>query len=405
VRYITIVRPSLAVLVAAIVIGGSTVRAWTVPAEPARQTRPADESAKEVLAARTLLSAGRSLEAAAQADQVLKRQPANRDAADVKVSALVALQRLDEALGAYDAFVTASRKTDAAMLSTIGRAHLRRIARQATSDLPLMAGALERLARDGDAVSLETLKKAAAGGSTATVEAMAPLVSLVRLGDRDAEQRLGRALVSAPPESKAMLIRVLQDAGARTQAPSVAELLSDADSVVRCAAALAIGVFQYAKAAPQLQTMYGQDLPLVKMYTAAALKRLGQSTPEIDTYLAGMVTRGVPEVQVAVADAYQGASASLWMPAIKPLLSDRNELIRVRAAEVLACCDPTAARAGLVAALGSPVLPLRIEAARALEAKGLAEVADARKMLGDAFDGVRLHGAGASVALATAPRK
>jgi hypothetical protein len=80
---------------------------------------------------------------------------------------------------------------------------------------------------------------------------------------------------------------------------------------------------------------------------------------------------------------------------VKGLRADRDGLARVRAADVLACCDPATARAILNEALRDPIPPMRVEAARVYELTELADAAIARRLLGDSFDHVRLHGAGA----------
>jgi hypothetical protein len=372
-------------------------------AKPGQAQAAGDAAA--VAAARGLLSEGKAQEAVARVGTVLARQPANRDAAQVKTEALLSLQRYDDALSAYDAFAAAAKKPDAAMLATIGRVSLKRLAQASSGDTILLAGALERLARDGDGEALQALKRAAASASPATEAGLAPTISLVRLGDEEAARRLGTLLQSASPDSKATMIRVLQDAGAQSQAPAVAALLADPDLGVRGAAAMAVGVLQYSKAVPQLQAIYRRDEQIVRMFAAVSLKRLGRTDAEMDTYLAGLVRKAVPELRVVVADAYQGSDAASWVPYIKELLSDRNELIRLRAAEVLACCDRPSAHAALAVALSSPLPPLRNEAARILDVKGLADAKDARRLLGDPADVIRMYGAGAALQLAAASAK
>jgi HEAT repeat protein len=105
------------------------------------------------------------------------------------------------------------------------------------------------------------------------------------------------------------------------------------------------------------------------------------------------------------AEAYQTSKSTEWIPAIKSLLGDRNEMTRLRAAELLACCDQTSARTALVGALDGPNQLIRNEAARILEAKGLADPTVARRLLGDPFEGVRLYGAGATLLAAAVPAR
>jgi hypothetical protein len=109
-------------------------------------------------------------------------------------------------------------------------------------------------------------------------------------------------------------------------------------------------------------------------------------------------------VQVIAAGAWQFSTARspAWDKAARTLLASANDLHRVRAAELLACCDPTAARTVLTSALGSPNPLLRAAAARVLESRPeLADATSARQTLGDTAVSVRLHGAGLAHALAT----
>jgi HEAT repeat protein len=173
--------------------------------------------------------------------------------------------------------------------------------------------------------------------------------------------------------------------------------LRDADPPVRTAAAIAVGILQIKGAVPGLQTMFDTDAPAQKMFAAVALKQLGQTSP--DAYLATLLASPVPDLRLIAARAYLSAKSPQWDTLVRALLSDRNEVNRIHAAEVMACCDKNAARATLVTVLGSANPAVRMEAARVLEDKDLADVGVARRLLGDPFDGVRLHGAGAVLKL------
>jgi HEAT repeat protein len=320
-------------------------------------------------------------------------------AARLQIASLLDAQKFDQALSTYDEYVKAAGKTDARALALIARADLRRGLAQHAGDPLFVSAALERLAASGDQDALQAIKRAAASSSGTSEEALAPLAALARLGDADAEARLGRLLDSAAADDKTRMIRVLQDAGARSQAPKIAALLGDPQSQVRGAAALAAGALQFSAAVPRLQELFSTDLPVVRMFAAAGLKRLGQSSA--DAYLSDLLRNGAPEVRLIAAEAYQSGTTSQWAPSIKELLSDRNEINRVRAAELLACCDPPAARSALLDALASGNPSMREEAARVLEARGLTDARVARRLLGDASDAVRLHGAGAALRAST----
>jgi HEAT repeat protein len=330
---------------------------------------------------------------------VAAQKPDARQAAESKISAYLVKNQRDGALAAYDAYVATVKAPDVALLASVARAELQTVARSQT-DRGLLAEALERLARHGDSTARTSLKRLARVGASSTEADLAPAVSLARLGDPDAAEQLGEALATAPWEAKPKLINALKSAGARSQAPRVAALLTDPEPRVRTAAALAIGTLGYKQAIPQLQALFETDVATVKITAAVSLRRLGQSS--VDEYLDALIRNGVPDVQLIAAQAYVGSKSTHWIDSLKRLRSDRNEMSRVRAAELLACCDAATARAILIEALGNENPLMRTEAARILEQTGTADARLARRMLGDEFEHVRIYGAGATMALAAA---
>ena len=353
-------------------------------------------AAAELAAARDMLAAGRFDEAITRIDGVLKRDPLNRDAVATKVTALLGPDHFDEALASYDTYTGAANRADVALLAVIGRADLKRLVRQ-PPDAPTLSAALERLARDGDVEAREALRRSAA--TAVGPDVLRLTVSLARLGEPDAVRRLGELLASASgPEARAEVIQALQDAGIRSLAPRVAAFLGDSSPLVRGAAAAAVGVLQYPDAVPRLEAIFKDDEHIVRMHAAVGLKLLGRSTA--DLYLVQMLRNETAEVRLIAAEAYQAAKATQWVPAVRTVLSDPNELNRLRAAELLACCDPAAARSALSGMMKSDNPFLRGDAARIFETKGLADAAMARRMLGDAIASVRLHGAGVALTLA-----
>ena len=361
----------------------------------ARGASPPQSAASELEAARGILAAGRLEEALERIDGVLKRDPVNREAVAVKVTALLGPGRFADALGTYDAYAAAANRQDTVLLAEIGRADLKQIIRQ-PPDTPTLAAALERLARDGDGEARDALRRASAGATSR--DAVVLNVGLARLGEQDGVRRLGELLDSAStPIARAEVIRALQDAGIRGLAPKVAALLTDGEPLVRSAAALAVGALQFADAVPRLEAIFKEDAHIVRMHAAVALKRLGRNTA--DVYLAQMLGNETAEVRLIAAEAYQTAKSTQWVPWVRTVLSDRNDLNRLRAAELLACCDQPAARSALSAMLKSDNPFLRGDAARILEGTGLADASMARRMLGDSLASVRLHGAGVALTL------
>jgi hypothetical protein len=313
-----------------------------------------------------------------------------RDAVEKRINGHVAKGQIPQALGAYDEYAS-TQKPDVALLRAIAIEELSRLARAYPQDPILYPGALERLARAGDADALRGLKRAAAA-SPASPLAIESIASLARLGDRDAERRLGELLKSTPADGKVTIVRAIQEADARSQAAAVAALLGDPDVNVRRVAARAIGVLQYKEAIPQLRALMERDVPIVRMFAAPALKRLGDTSA--DAQVAQMLAGDSPDMRLEAAQAYPQSARAPWIERVKALRADRDGLARVRAAEVLACCDPATARAILNDALADPMPPMRVEAARVFELRDLADAVVARRLLGDSFDHVRLHGAG-----------
>ena len=328
---------------------------------------------------------------------VAARQSPLRDTAVARIAQHVSEGRLDLALSGYDAYVDRVKQPDVGLLTPIAREELRFAVRRFEGDAVLHSAALERLARAGDAGALKTLKETVGSHP-------APVLSLARLDDKAAPARLGALLAGADGNAKIEIIRALADAGARGEAPKVATLLTDSDPQVRATAARAVGELGYREAIPQLKALFEHDPTAVRFFAAAGLKRLGDASA--DAVVAQMLASDSPDLRLMAAGAYpptSGAPAP-WVERIKALRNDRNELARVRAAELLACCDSSAARSMLLEALSHQDPSMRVEAARVLEAKDLADARIARQLLGDSFQQVRLYGAGAVLKLARPPR-
>jgi HEAT repeat protein len=342
------------------------------------------------------IAAGASLALALWPGPIGAQNAGGRVAVEGRIAAHVAQHEMQQALAAYDAYVSVVKTPDVDLLRPVALAELRRVARTYPNDPIVYPAALERLARGGDGDARQALRRAASGPQPSAV-ALGATVSLVRLEEKDAEGRLGDLLKSAPADGKVKGIRAVEDANARSQAAVVAALLDDSDVTVRVAAARAVGVLQHRAAIPQLRALMERDVPVVRMFAAPALKRLGD--PSADAHVAKMLASESPEMRLAAAQAYPRTPRAQWVEVVKQLRADRDPLARVRAAEVLACCDPATARAILNEALADPVPPMRIEAARVYEVTDLADAAVARRLLGDSSDLVRLHGAGAVLRL------
>lgn len=320
-------------------------------------------------------------------------QESDRAAVEGSIAAHLAKGDISGALSSYDAFVSSIKKPDLELVHPIALAELKRLARSYPQDPVIYPGALERLALAGDSEALQGLRRA--GGASSSPLGVGSLASLARLHDDGAERRLGDLLKSAPPESKIRLIEAIEAADARSQGAAVAALLNDGDVNVRRVAARTVGVLQHREAIPQLRAMMERDAPIVRMFAGPALKRMGDTSA--DAWVSKMLAGDAPEMRLEAARAFPRSGRAPWVERVKELRGNRDIVARVRAAEVLACCDPAVSRAILDEALADPLPPVRVEAARVYELAELADAAVARRLLGDSFDHVRLYGAGTVV--------
>jgi hypothetical protein len=326
-------------------------------------------------------------------------QTSTRETAEAKIAAALANKNTTEALAVYDAYVVASKRTDLDLLRPIARFELELGAQSSSRDVA--ADALERLARAGDAETLTSMRRAAASTSSPAPEAMASMMSLARAGDLEAQARLAASLGGANDILKVQIVQLLQNSKAKAQAPAVAALLDDASPNVRGVAAVAVGALDYREAIPKLRALAGSDQPTVKMLASTALARFGDTSA--DPVVANLLRSEQPEMRLLAAEALQGSRNTQWMTPVKELRNDRNPTYAVRAAEIIACCDPEWSKGVLIDALTNPMVVMRLEAARALDRTGLVDARVARRMLGDSSQIVRIYGAGAALNPATKP--
>jgi HEAT repeat protein len=364
-------------------------------------TQAIPEVAQALDFARASKKAGRTNDALDTVAAVLKRYPASTDAATFQVETLLELDQYDEANKAYDAYAAAAKRQDLALLSEIARADLVRTVKTKADQKILVAHALERLARQGDAEALRALRGAAVATSAVNPESLAPVIALARLKEPAGEARLTEILGASVPTDRAQAIQAMAEADVRGQIPRVVLLLGDADINVRNAAAIALGKLQARQAIPQLKNAFDNDVGAVKMFAAVSLKQLGD--PSADKFLDTLLNGEIAEIRIIAAGAYRFATTSspAWKKAVRELMAGPNEVHQLQAAELLASVDVPAARSALTSALASPNPLLRAGAAKILEARP--ELADpnlARRVLGDSAPAVRIHGAGLVWALA-----
>jgi HEAT repeat protein len=354
--------------------------------------------------AKALKSSGKAAEAVEQMAAVLKKHPSSLEASTFQIDTLIELDRFAEALKTYDGYVAASKKPDAPTLARLGRADLARTARTGKQPI-LLAQALERLGRMGDADAITTLRRQMGATSVISPESLAPTIALARLKDPAGEARLAEMLNSGQPNARAQVVQAITEGNLRSQAPKIIPLLSDPDINVRNASATALGALQAKQAIPQLRSAFENDVPAVKMFAAVSLKRLGDASA--DKFLEELLNGQIAELRVIAAGAYQNATTKTpaWDKAVKELLAGANDVHKLRAAELLATVDPAGARAVLTSALGSPNPLLRGGAAKVFESHPeLADLTVARRLIGDPAPAVRVYGAGLAAAISARAR-
>jgi len=361
---------------------------------------PAD---RLVAQARQAMTAGRVDEAAALADQALAIAPRNRDAVSVKIQAAFALGKPPDAFRAYDAFVTRPADHDIQLLALLSKGLLVAAAGVAGPSPDLGIEARYRLARSGDAAARQDLeRKLSLGGSDSQVLPL--LTALARLGDPKAGGWFADQVRQSSGGDQVEAIRTLVRLKLTAQAGVLVDLLGSDDPNVRAVAAGALGSLEYRAALPRLRELLADAVPAVRMFAAMAVKRLGD--PSADAQVAGFLQSPVPELRLVAAEAYQTSKTTEWVPLVRELLGEPSVMTRIRAAELLACCDQANARVALAATVdrGNPLE--RHEAARVLEDKGLADPPLIRRLLGDDDAWIRTYAAGAAlVAASAAPPK
>lgn len=344
---------------------------------------PADAAAAALGRAWTAIAAGRTDEAVAAADQLLKTNPRDRRAMTVKVEALAPETPL-LALDAYEKWLAVVSSEDIFLLDPIARGTLERIASGTGARLRLEA--LEILAGAGVVSARQRLSQD--GGRAADL-------ALARLGDRAAWERLkGAEFDQQRPELR---IEVLSLGGA-SALDSLRPLLAEKSGAVRAKAVEAIGRVGGKAAIEDLRAAVADPEFHVRATATVALAKLGDA--QAARAVEEMLTSPVADVRLLAAEAFSARGAGPWVDAILPLLNNNEGVIKLRAAELLAPVNPEAARSVLDAASQDANPVVRSEAARVLGAPAVAralsgDLAALRRALRDADAAVRLHAASA----------
>jgi HEAT repeats len=383
----------LAALVAIFSVAPSASAQVRDRAPRAREGAPASDAAA-LASGWNAVTAKQTAAAVASADSILSRRPWDRSAVLLKITALAASSP-QRALDAYEQWLGSKRRDEPGMLE------------------PVAIGVLEEIAAGTDALlKRQALAALTAARVTGAREALASLpedprsaydtdATLARRGDAAAIQRLNDA--ASTEGNQTALARALRDAGVSGET-GLLTLLRSGDRETRAEAARALGRIHSDTARDPLQKLQQDPDPIVRTRATIALAQLGD--PDAMSAVEGMLGSGVPDIQLAAAEAWEGRPGP-WVSVMQSLLDNRDGTTRLRAAGLIAPIDPEAARRTLTEALGDPNPVIRYESSQVLAdtidgQPAVADVAALRQRLRDADRTVRLAAASALLKLARA---
>lgn len=358
---------------------------------------PQDPDASALAIGWNALAVSQYPAASRAADAVLQRRPWDHAALALKIQALSAMAP-GQGLDAYEQWLGRGHDEDLGLLAPVTIAVLREIA-AAPADAALRVGALEALTAAHVPGAAEQQAALGGGGGDAGLERE---IGAARGGDTAAVQQLTRRADPRVTPRNAALARALAAAGDAAGGP-LQLMLESSDAETRAAAAQSLGVVKSAAARAALQKANADPDPRVRTSATVALARLGD--PAAMATAEAMLQSGVPEVQIAAAEAWDGREGP-WVAVVRSLLGNQDGLTRIEAARVLAPVDAAAATATLSGAAEDPNPVVRAEAVSALGALDPAavrrNVAALRRALRDRDPMVRAGAAKVLLSLARA---
>lgn len=335
----------------------------------------------------TLLAQGKALQAAAQAVAILAKFPTSMPALVLAVEADVGSAGSAAALGRYEAWLGTRLLEEPSVLRTIARAMLKEIGDQPQNPRGQLA-ALKGLAEDGDAASIERLRKGSDAGGLGETK------TLASFGDSGAVQIL-IADLSTGASDKLGVMEALGTSGDRAAIEPLARQLQDPEPVLRGTAAEALGQLGDKDAASLLKPFLNDSSGFVRTRAAAALVRLGDDSGW--ALLSELASSEEASGRIVAAEALASRPDEKWLAMVRELTRATEPEIRLSAARLLASHDPDAARLVLdqLASDDNPAIreeavrisatdvPANLPALRALLKNGdrLVRVAAASKLL------------------------
>ena len=351
-----------------------------------------EQSAASLLAqARRALTAGQAALALRTVEPLLARTPGDHDVVAIAIQATLALDDNSRAYALYDTFVQTTGTPAADLLKPIAVKELQTVAAAAEHDPRLRAEAFERLARNGDMGAAGSLRQE--GGSGSGRLALLADTALSRLGDEGAMRRIAAAVSSPDNVAKTAEAEAVTRAGQASLAPLLVPLLKHWDPYTRTAAVHGLAALGYKDAIEPMRALLSDSYIEVRTKTALALARLGDSAGR--DVVSAMLRSPVPDVRLIALEADPSIAGGQRSSIIRSVLTDRDPLNRVRAAEMLARDDPDEARAALIALTRNADSMPRREAARVLELLEPIDLDLSRRLMADTEPWVRMYGAGA----------
>lgn len=376
-------------LLVTVAIGVSASAGAPQPAETS-----SSERAAQLKQAREHLTSGDIVKALDIADRLLEGSPTDIDAIRIKASALVEVDKTEEALQTYDAYVTAGGTEDREALTTVGRGVLNTLT--SASNVQIRTQALETLAQSR---SLEARRglEAAAKADPPTPVSWAATIALARLGDREAASRVATQARDAVGGIRLAALRALRTIETEEAEAAVRAALTSPDPVLQAAAAEVAGERQLSGVRPELTRVLQESRFGAPLQAAVALKRMGDSAG--DALLAVSLASELPDARLIAARAFRDGKEQSWIERVRPLLTSENALTPVAAAEALLHVDRQAALPVLTKALTDANPVVRGEAMRVVADDHATELSLLRRGLADASPIVQLAAARALIVL------
>jgi hypothetical protein len=376
------------VVLALLISAAVSARAQTAnPAQPAKTPQTPTQQAAAMIAD------GKADDALQLIDSILAAKPGDREATMVKMDALIALERTPDAAAVYDAFVGAAGKHDVPLARHLAQAELRHLA---SGDRPVVKeAAADLLKQSGEAVPKSAASPAAAAAPVTPITPTTPGQPLKPLPMQTPDQILGND--KATDEQRLGALTALTAPASPQARQGIRKALANPAMRLKTNAIDAIQRLELRDLAPDLKPLLADDVILVRLKAAAALRQFGDHAGDeiLQSTLKGDFLAG--RLLAARALRADGDKTS-WVPAIAVLLNSPRANERVLAAELLIDTNKSAEALKIVRAnLDAQDPPVRADAARVLAQQSGANPWDFLPLLKDPNPAVRVQAAGVLV--------